>query len=432
MFEIIIEKINKYKSLNNRIQSLTKELRLTKNENSLMQIKYEDIQNQLKDLENEMKIKTTQLSKAHYENSLIELKYENIKGSLKALITDTNMKTTQISAAHYEKSLIENKYEDIKKQLKDLQIEVIVKDDINDRMLNIEEKKFKEKIQLLKNDFESKRSRLMKEATEEKERIQKDYEISQSNFTNLYKNFQLIKSENEKIKKELKADKDKTQKRTKIFEKNAIVRGKVIDQSQELFRRYIAFLEVKVKSKLPLDHFEHLSLQYRYLPNVKKVERTVNSYNRVEFVKSLPNDLKKDSWKNILNEFDNKCALSGLEEDVTLEHFIPISTGHSGTIEANIFPLNKSLNFSKNNRNPFYWFAKNDFPVSFTIESWDKLVQTLAKKNNLSTDDYVEFINWCFEYPRTLEQIEADGNITSIELWQKHKISKRTTSKVAI
>jgi hypothetical protein len=299
-------------------------------------------------------------------------------------------------------------------------------------MLNIEEKNFKEKLNILINDFEIKETKYKAEISTEMENLQKNYDISQNNFTTIKKHCEFLKRKNDELSTGMGILKGSNKKKVKTFEKNALVRSKVIDHSQELFKRYIAFLEIKARDKLPLDHFEHLSLQYRYLPNVKKIERTSNSYNRSDFVKSLPNTINKDSWKNILNEFDNKCALSGLEEDVTLEHFIPISTGHSGTIEGNIFPLNKSLNFSKNNRNPFYWFSKNDFPVKFSIESWDNLVQTLAKKNNLSTNDYVEFINWCFEHPRNLEQIEADGDISSIKLWQNYKNNKKTARAVAI
>jgi hypothetical protein len=204
-----------------------------------------------------------------------------------------------------------------------------------------------------------------------------------------------------------------------------VARSKVIDQNQELIKRFTLVLKEKMKKNLPLDHFEHLILKYEYLPNVKKIERTTNSYDRKAFETALPNTLGKDGWKCILKEFNNKCALSNLDSDVTFEHFIPISTGHGGTYEGNIIPLNRSLNFSKNNRNPFYWFSKNDFPVGFSIEAWDGLIQLLAKKNKLTTNEYVEFINWCFENPRTLEQIKLDGDNTSLQLWKKAKTNTK-------
>lgn len=222
-------------------------------------------------------------------------------------------------------------------------------------------------------------------------------------------------SDNVKLKKEIKILKSGTYASPV---KEVIVRSIPLNTNDEILKRYRKFIKSKHSNGDILDHFEHMAMNYRFLPKIRSVVRTSGGYNRQEFEKSLPNSIDESSWDKILHDFDNKCSLSMSEDGVSYEHFIPISTGHGGSYEGNVVPLHLKLNMSKSGRNPFYWFSKNDFPVDFNISEWDKLISYLASKNNLTVEQYIHFVNWCFEFPRTLEQIKRDGNVHSIELWR--------------
>jgi len=95
-----------------------------------------------------------------------------------------------------------------------------------------------------------------------------------------------------------------------------------------------------------------------------------------------------------------------------------MSTGHGGTYEGNLILLDQDLNLSKSTSNPFIW--AETLP-SEQKEMFDKVVQYLAEINGLTIDEYREFVFWCFENPRGIEDI-TDENRDSLELWLRTKL----------
>lgn len=138
--------------------------------------------------------------------------------------------------------------------------------------------------------------------------------------------------------------------------------------------------------------------------------------NRKAIIKRLPNTLTEDEWINICSVFDGGCALTN-SGDITLEHFIPISIGHGGTYLGNCYPLDGVLNYSKNKGNPFEWIKKPDIFNSINMERWNFLIQFLATQNKLTVTEFEAYVNWCFDNPRSIEEI--DSSINSIELWKR-------------
>ncbi|TXL67475.1 hypothetical protein FHP05_00180 [Cerasibacillus terrae] len=128
--------------------------------------------------------------------------------------------------------------------------------------------------------------------------------------------------------------------------------------------------------------------------------------------KALPYDLSADELDDIYSQFNYSCALTGTSKNLHHEHFICIDTGHMGTTYGNIIPLDGSLNISKNNKNPFEWIK--DFP-KYQI-NFNYIVSILSSINGLSVDEYKQFVYWCYEYKRTIEEIENDQRL-SIEIW---------------
>lgn len=184
----------------------------------------------------------------------------------------------------------------------------------------------------------------------------------------------------------------------------------------ELKRRLNHYVEGKQE---PLDHYEHAITNYKGISIPIKAPR-INGYDRYAIEKLLPQEVYNTkscrTWEKIKRDFGYRCAITGVKY-YEFEHFIPIHTGHGGAYEGNIIPLNWSYNNKKRNKNPFYWFTKMS---SISLKRWDDLIGYLAEKNNLSVEEYIEFVNWCFNNPRTIEQLKM-VNTPSLELWKHSK-----------
>jgi hypothetical protein len=141
--------------------------------------------------------------------------------------------------------------------------------------------------------------------------------------------------------------------------------------------------------------------------------------NRRAKEEALPGHLSGDQWKETLDYFEGACALTGSTDDLHLEHAIPIAIGHGGTVAWNCYPLAGSLNSSKSASNLFEW-AKGRTDTDKA--KFNRLVTFLADQCGLTVEEYREFYDWCFRNPRlTVVEIEADGEVESLELWSKEK-----------
>lgn len=142
--------------------------------------------------------------------------------------------------------------------------------------------------------------------------------------------------------------------------------------------------------------------------------------NRWARKKLLRNELTTEQYKGVMLFFNQLCALTGENEDITLEHFIPLSIGHGGSYVGNVYPAVGSLNYSKSGANPFEWIKRDDIVARVDPYLWDQLITYLAGCNGLSKEEYISFVNWCFANPRTLAELEYD-NTDSLELYDRSK-----------
>jgi 5-methylcytosine-specific restriction endonuclease McrA len=73
-----------------------------------------------------------------------------------------------------------------------------------------------------------------------------------------------------------------------------------------------------------------------------------NLTNRLYRQKKRDNggDLTADQWIEIMNLYDNRCLACGSDEDITLDHIVPVSLGGK-TDRDNVQPLCRSCNSSK-------------------------------------------------------------------------------------
>ncbi|RPI95510.1 MAG: HNH endonuclease [Chloroflexi bacterium] len=65
----------------------------------------------------------------------------------------------------------------------------------------------------------------------------------------------------------------------------------------------------------------------------------------------LPSSLTAKEWKQILIDFDSRCAYCGSDKRLIQEHFIPVSKGGEYT-KRNIVPACCSCNNKKRNKHP--------------------------------------------------------------------------------
>jgi HNH endonuclease len=131
--------------------------------------------------------------------------------------------------------------------------------------------------------------------------------------------------------------------------------------------------------------------------NPDKVKR--NIAKRQHRLTKLPNTFTLKNYREMLNAFDYKCALTGDASDIVIDHFIPISIGHGGNTIGNNIPLSRSINASKSNRNPFEWIKERP---DLDYERFHQIVSYLAITNGMSVSAYIEYVEWCFKHPRIL------------------------------
>jgi len=122
-----------------------------------------------------------------------------------------------------------------------------------------------------------------------------------------------------------------------------------------------------------------------------------NAYKQVRRARkrALPDTLTSEQVEIILKRLNNKCALTG-DDEYELDHFVAINTGHGGTIYENMIPLSRSLNASKRDNNPFEWFEGNKRRFNVTEESFSNLVSYLAELNEMSVNEYRDYVYECY------------------------------------
>lgn len=113
--------------------------------------------------------------------------------------------------------------------------------------------------------------------------------------------------------------------------------------------------------------------------------------------KGLRNDLTPDEWEDILSRFKGKCSLTGDKQDISMDHFIPISTGYGGTYVGNVYPLSLKLNTSKWNRNPFEWYEKYGRNHGVSKDRWNELISYLSSENDMTPEEFERYVNDIFE-----------------------------------
>lgn len=122
--------------------------------------------------------------------------------------------------------------------------------------------------------------------------------------------------------------------------------------------------------------------------------------------KSLPDNFTIQQMSEVSRYFKNRCALTG-ETEITWEHALPLSIRHGGTIFGNMYPLSPRLNYSKQDSNIFEWFEANRQRFELSQERFDRLIEWLAAANEMTVEEYRDYVYWCHANPNDVLESEA-------------------------
>ncbi|PFY95260.1 hypothetical protein [Bacillus wiedmannii] len=138
----------------------------------------------------------------------------------------------------------------------------------------------------------------------------------------------------------------------------------------------------------------HMELQRE---NRRSNKAKHNSYKQIRRARknALPDTLTSEQIEKITTHFNGTCALTGSAE-YELDHFIAITTGHGGTIFENMIPLSRTLNASKNNKNPFEWFENNKCRFGLDDERFLSLIEYLADINGMLVEEFRDYVYKCY------------------------------------
>jgi hypothetical protein len=96
-----------------------------------------------------------------------------------------------------------------------------------------------------------------------------------------------------------------------------------------------------------------------YKKNNKDVINRLNQKRR-SLKRGLPFKLTTEQWTRIKKHFESKCAYCGEDKKLHQEHFIPLAKNGEFT-HNNIIPACKSCNCSKQDKDFFDWYPKQEF-----------------------------------------------------------------------
>lgn len=118
----------------------------------------------------------------------------------------------------------------------------------------------------------------------------------------------------------------------------------------------------------------------------------IKLHHRRAIEKGLRTGFDED-WKGLILRVYGGCILTGTQDNIHWDHFIPLATGKGGSYAGNMVPLSASLNLQKGTKNPI------DFLISkgMSYERIYDVLFILAWLNDMDVVEYVGYVYECFE-----------------------------------
>lgn len=109
----------------------------------------------------------------------------------------------------------------------------------------------------------------------------------------------------------------------------------------------------------------------------------------------------------IKKKFAYRCALTGEDCDLSIDHVIPVITGYGHATVGNLIPLKEELNYSKGPKHIFEWFEESRVHYKLSRGKFNKLIQYLSDVNGMTVREYRIYMDWCFDNPRNISETEG-------------------------
>lgn len=138
-----------------------------------------------------------------------------------------------------------------------------------------------------------------------------------------------------------------------------------------------------------------------------KPRRQANEHRRRSRLTDLESKFDYGDQEIVLDRFKG-CALTGSHK-FHWDHVIPVSLRREGTTLKNMIPLRPDLNLSKQNQNIFEWFEANRQRFKLSEEKFKQLIVWLATANATTSEKYRDYVYWCHDNPRIIDESEESG-----------------------
>lgn len=123
-----------------------------------------------------------------------------------------------------------------------------------------------------------------------------------------------------------------------------------------------------------------------YLFNVNKRTHRLNN---------LENNFSLEDKERLLKRFNNKCAFTGKDVDIHLDHVIPVAWEVEGTTISNMLPLWSRLNSSKHDSNVFEWYKNKGAEYEVREELFIDAITYIAELKGMTFEEYKDYVYSC-------------------------------------
>lgn len=159
--------------------------------------------------------------------------------------------------------------------------------------------------------------------------------------------------------------------------------------------------KLRLLDNIPL--LERMSNQASFITNPEYLRDVSQSgIRRKARMDALINDFTSDDRAELIERFGGKCALTGKEVELHVDHVIPIAVGHGGTTKANMLPIWQRINSSKSDRNIFEWYAENGDRFDVCPERFEAAIAYLADLNGMTVEEYRDYVYDCHANPNDI------------------------------
>lgn len=138
-----------------------------------------------------------------------------------------------------------------------------------------------------------------------------------------------------------------------------------------------------------------------WYPEYRKVDSKHTSRRKAR-KESLVDDFTDQQRSKMFSSFGSKCALTGKDVPLHVDHVMPLAIGHGGTTASNMLPIWQRINSSKGAKNIFEWYEENGDRFEVLPELFDKAIEYLADLNEMTTHEYRDYVYECHANPNDI------------------------------